>query len=213
MSQLKIAIASDTWIKGTWEEYLEIIEDLEGTSCKSYYDDGQYRLEMNPISNDHAGDHAIMLFAVNLYATLRRIAFNAKDNCTFRKSGYREVQPDVSYYVGRKANAVPYGTSIIDLDRYPAPDLAIEISKSTLADDLGQKRLLYEGLGVSEYWIVDVDSTSIIAFQIIPNGSQRIDTSRVFPDLPMSLLEEALQRARQTDQSQVGRWLMERFQG
>jgi Uma2 family endonuclease len=212
MQQLETPILTDLWIKGSWGEYLEAIKNLPENTGKSYYYNGYYRLEMTPISNDHASDHAILIFAVSLYATLRNIAFNAKDNCSFRKSGYREVQPDISYYFGEKANLIPYGTSIIDLNQYSPPDLVIEISKSTLNDDLGNKRLLYEELGVFEYWSVSVDNTQIFAFEIIDRGSQRIDISKVLPDLKISVLESALQQARTRDQSQVGRWLMSQFQ-
>ncbi|TRU21890.1 MAG: Uma2 family endonuclease, partial [Microcystis aeruginosa Ma_SC_T_19800800_S464] len=100
-----------------------------------------------------------------------------------------------------------------DLNQYPPPDLVIEISKSTLNDDLGNKRLLYEELGVSEYWSVKVDDPQIFAFEIIDRGSTRIDTSKVLPNLKLSVLESALQQARTRDQSQVGRWLISQFQG
>jgi Uma2 family endonuclease len=168
---------------------------------------------MTPIGNDHASDHAILIFAVSLYATLKNLTFNAKDNCSFRRSGYREVQPDISYYFAEKANLIPYGTSIIDLNQYPPPDLVIEISKSTLNDDLGNKRLLYEELGVSEYWSVKVEYPQIFAFEIIDRGSKRIDISKVLPNLKLAVLESALQQARSKDQSQVGRWLISQFQG
>ena len=42
-----------------------------------------------------------------------------------------------------------------------APDLVVEVSSpSTRRYDLGDKRLWYERQGVSEYWFVDLDSTS-----------------------------------------------------
>jgi Uma2 family endonuclease len=123
------------------------------------------------------------------------------------------VQPDISYYLGEKANLIPNGTSIIDLNQYPPPDLVIEISRSTLNDDLGNKRLLYEELGISEYWSVKVDDPQIFAFEIIDRGSQRIDISKVLPNLKLAVLESALQQARTRDQSQVGRWLISQFQG
>jgi Uma2 family endonuclease len=212
MQQLTTPIPTDLWIKGSWEEYLAAINNFPENTGKSYYYNGYYRLEMTPISNDHASDHAILIFAISLYATLKNLAFNAKDNCSFRKLNYREVQPDISYYLGEKANLIPYGTSIIDLNQYPPPDLVIEISKSTLNDDLGNKRLLYEELGIAEYWIVSVDNPQIFAFEIIDRGSQRIDISKVLPDLNISVLESALRQARTTDQSQVGRWLISQFQ-
>ncbi|MBE9090617.1 Uma2 family endonuclease [Microcystis aeruginosa LEGE 11464] len=213
MQQLETIISTDLWIKASWEEYLEAIKNFPENKGKSYYYNGYYRLEMTPIGNDHASDHTILIFAVSLYATLKNLAFSAKDNCSFRRSGYREVQPDISYYFADKANLISYGTSIIDLNQYPPPDLVIEISKSTLNDDLGNKRLLYEELGVSEYWIVKVDDPQIFAFEIIDQGSKRIDISKVLPNLKLAVLESALQQARTRDQSQVGRWLITQFQG
>lgn len=76
---------------------------------------------------------------------------NGNDNCTYRKTGYQEVQPDASFYIGENADIIPYGTSIIDLDFFPPPALIIEVANTSLSYDLGEKRLLYEVLGVSEY--------------------------------------------------------------
>ena len=80
---------------------------------------------------------------------------------------------------------------------------------AALADDIGEKRLLYEELKVAEYWVVDVQKSEIIAFAIISdNGSRRIVRSEVLPGLTIALLEEALRRSRIQDQSQVGAWLL-----
>jgi Uma2 family endonuclease len=212
MSQLKTSILTDTWVKATWDEYLQAIDELDSEKAKGYYYDGCYRIEMTPLGTEHAKDHHIVFLAVSLYAILRRIPLNGFDACSYRKTGVREVQPDISYYIGEKANVIPHGTSIIDLDRYPAPDLVIEISKSTLPDDLGKKRLLYEDLGVAEYWVVDVVNAQVIAFKMIEGGSQRIDRSQILPGLDISLLNEALRRTRESNHSQVGQWLMEQFQ-
>jgi len=59
-----------------------------------------------------------------------------------------EAQPDASYYIGENADIVPWGTSIIDLDIYSPPDLVIEVANTSLPDDKGEKRLLYEDLRV-----------------------------------------------------------------
>ena len=48
--------------------------------------------------------------------------------------------------------------------------------------------------------------------RIADGGSKRITSSGVLPGLQMSVLEEALQLSRTQDQSQVGAWLMARFQ-
>ena len=118
-----------------------------------------------------------------------------------------------TYYIGDRANIAPQGTSIASLDVTPPPDLVIEVADSTLADDIGEKRLLYEELKVAEYWVVDIQKSEIIAFAIIAdNGSRRIVRSEVLPGLTMALLEESLRRSRTQDQAQVGSWLLAQFQ-
>jgi Uma2 family endonuclease len=90
--------------------------------------------------------------------------------------------------------------------------LAIEISDTSLGDDLGAKRLQYEELGIPEYWIVNVQQQEIVAFAIAPDGSsRRIRESQVLPGLRLEILEQALVRSRQENQSATTAWLMEQF--
>ena len=208
----KAVIATDTWVIASWNEYIQMIEAPRLEKAKGYYDNGRMKIEMPPVGNDHASDHTIIIFAVNLFASIKGIPLNGKDNCTYRKTGIQEVQPDVSYYIGENADVVPYGTSIIDLNIYLRPDLAIEVANTSLADDKGEKRLLYEDVGVAEYWIIDVQNLQIIAFSIAEGGSRRITQSQVLPGLEISLLEAALRRTRQMNQSLVGSWLLNQFQ-
>lgn len=205
-------ITSDTWVKRTWEEYLNLCDDPQLEKAKFYYYNDKIRIEMTPIGNDHARDHGILNHAIYLYATLKNIPLNGNDNCSYRTIGIREAQPDLSFYVGENADAIPYGTSIVSLDDYPPPNLVIEIANTSLADDIGKKRLLYEDLGVQEYWIVDVKEVQIIAFKIENGGSYRINESQVLLGLSMAVLQEALQQTRKTNHSEVSRWLMQKFQ-
>ncbi|RCJ14690.1 hypothetical protein A6S26_11375 [Nostoc sp. ATCC 43529] len=212
MSELQTPLVTDTWIKATWDEYIELIENPAYEKAKGYYHNEHMRIEMPPIGNDHASDHGIIMYAVYLFASIKGITLNGKDNCTYRKTGFNEAQPDASYYIGDNANVIPYGTSIVNLDIYPPPDLLIEVANTSLADDLGNKRLLYEDLGVKEYWILNVQNVEIMAFAIENQGSRRITESQVLPGLAISLLNEALRRTRQMSQSQVGAWLLSQFQ-
>ncbi|MBN3882827.1 MAG: Uma2 family endonuclease [Nostoc sp. JL34] len=212
MSELQTQLATNTWIAATWDEYIQIIENPAYEKAKGYYQNGQMRIEMPPIGNDHASDHTIIIFAVNLFASIKGIALNGKDNCTYRKTGFKEAQPDVSYYIGENADVIPYGTSIINLDIYSPPDLVIEVANTSLADAQGEKRLLYEDLGVKEYWILNVQNVQVMAFAIENQGSRRITESQVLPGLAISLLNDALRRTRQINQSQVGAWLLTQFQ-
>jgi len=212
MSELQTQLPTDTWVVATWNEYIQTIENPAYEKAKGYYYDGRLRIEMPPVGSDHARDHTIIIFAVNLFASIKGIPLNGRDNCTYRKAGVDEAQPDVSYYIGENADVIPWGTSIIDLNQYPPPNLVIEVAKSSLADDRGEKRLLYEELGVNEYWIIDVQNIRVMAFEIADDGSRRITQSQVLPGLAISLLEEAFSRTRQMNQTQVGAWLLTQFQ-
>lgn len=212
MQDLQSRPITDAWIMADWDDYVHLLEDPVYEKAKGYYYKGHMRLEMLPVSFDHGNDHVVIIFAVNLFTAIMGIPATGLDTTTFRKTGMRDCQPDVSYYLGNRAQAIPNGTGIVNLDRYPAPTLVIEVSKSSLLDDVGAKRALYEELGVAEYWVVDVQNAQVLAYAMADQGSKRIQESLVLPGLAISVLEEALRRSRETDQSQVGRWLLTQFQ-
>lgn len=103
ITEIPTQLLTNTWITATWEEYIQVIENFADKKAKSYYHHGKMRIEMSHIGNDHACYHSIIIFAVNLFATIKGIKFNSKDNCTYRKIGFQEVQPDVSYYIAPKS--------------------------------------------------------------------------------------------------------------
>jgi Uma2 family endonuclease len=206
-------LVPNNWVSATWDEYLKNIENPAHAKAKGYYHHDKYRIEMTPIGNEHSQDHSIVNHAVYLYATLKNIPLTGKDNCSYRQVGLKEFQPDLSYYVGNKANAIPWGVGIVNLDEYPVPDLVIEISNTSLADDLGAKRLLYEDLEIAEYWVVDVGNVNVIAFAIKDTGSKRIAESQVLTGLKIEILTAALQRSRNSNHTEVGSWLMQQFKG
>ena len=211
MSELQTKPLTDTWVAATWEEHIQVVDSVS-EKAKCYYYNGKLRIEMPPVGNDHASDHTIVIVAVGLFAATKGINLNGKDNCTYRKTGVQAAQPDVSYYIGENADVVPWGTTIINLDIYPPPTLVIEVANTSLADDKGEKRLMYEDLQVAEYWIVDVQNVQVIAFAVENDGSRRIAQSQVLPGLDISLLNEAFRRTRQMNQGQVCAWLLTQFQ-
>lgn len=213
MSTLTTQLPTDIWVAATWEQFIALADDPAYSKAKCYYRNGQMRIETMSVGPDRASDCTIALLAVNLFCTIKGLSVNGFNKCSYRKTGVRECQPDLSYYIGDRAKLAPSGTSIANLDVTPPPDLVIEVADSTLSDDIGEKRLLYEELKVAEYWVVDVQKTEILAFAIIAdNGSRRIVQSEVLPGLTIALLAEALQRSRTEDQAQVGAWLLAQFQ-
>ncbi|QYO62988.1 Uma2 family endonuclease [Leptolyngbya sp. 7M] len=211
MVQSQPKLLTNTWLTATWEEFLQVTDNSTYTKAKGYYYGGQMRVEMG-VGPDHASNNGIIHVIITLYCALKGIPLRGLVNCSYRKPGVREAQPDVSYYLGERASLAPQGSSVVNLDQVPPPDLAIEIADTSLNDDLGKKRLLYEELGVSEYWVVDVEKAEIIAFQMINCGSKRIQQSQVLPNLEIAVIREAIEQRQQMDDGQLVAWLMAKFQ-
>ena len=201
----------DTWVKGTWNNFVGLTEHPNLDKARFYYDIGWMRIETMPIGSAHSQTNSLLAAVVSLYGTLKDIKFVAFTNGSFRKQGEHECQPDMAYYIGPELQRPPQNNQPIDIDRYGPPTLAIEISATTLSDDLGQKRLLYERLGVNEYWVVNVEDGTVFAFAIANGGSRQIQVSGVLPGLAVATIEEALSRSQTEDDGAVNRWLLQQF--
>lgn len=212
MSNIQTKLATDEWVTATWDEYTKAVGDRQLENAKSYYYKGQLRIEMTPQGYDHSYDNSLIGYSVQLFGGINGIPMSAVTNCTFRRGNEAEAQPDLAFYIGENAEIIPPNTTIVDLNVYPPPDLVIEIAKTSLSDDIGGKRMLYEQLGVREYWVVNVVRALLIAFAIADGGSRQITQSQVLPNLPFSLLEEALRRGRESGRSQLYSWLIGQIQ-
>jgi Uma2 family endonuclease len=213
---------ADTWIQATWEEFVAVCDRLDAVKndrpelekAQCYYDMGWIRIETMGTGSGHGQDNTLLSQVVSLFGIIRNIRLKGFTNTSFRRVGVRECQPDLAFYIAEDIPDPfpPKTTELINVETYGAPTLAIEISLSTLSDDLGQKRLLYERLGVREYWVVDVQNAKIVAFAVKDGGSWEIRASQVLPELMMSAIEEALQQSQTLDDTEVNRWLMQQFQ-
>ncbi len=97
-------------------------------------------------------------------------------------------------------------------DEFDLPTLVVEISSTTIHDDLGHKRLLYERLGIQEYWVVNAYTAEVFAFAIADGRSGRITRSQVLEGLEIAIVEEALQRNHaDEDDGAIARWLLQTF--
>ncbi len=206
-------IVTDAWVQATWAEFLVASADSEAAKTTCYYDAGWMRIETMPIGFAHGKDNSILASLVNLYGTLKNIPYIAFTNSSFQKIGERECQPDLAFYVGSELPIIPRSNSPVNLDVHPAPTLVIEIAATTLSDDLGQKRLLYERLGVREYWVVDVELAVVTAFEVQNGGSRQILVSPVLVGLDIAIVEAALRRSQTDDDGAINRWLMQEFAG
>jgi len=200
-----------TWQTGSWETFLAVSQQPTYQKVKAYYFRGAYQFVIG-VGANHGDINAVIFLLLSFYCTIRNLPHKAYVNTSYRKEGIRECQPDLSYYFLERGSPLPRGSSLVNLNEYAPPDLVIEIADSSLADDLGMKRLLYEEMQVGEYWVVDVQTMKIIAFRILDSlGSIRIAESSVIAGLQLSFLEEALRRSSELDNSQLGAWFMEQI--
>lgn len=207
-------LTTDTWVRATWAEFLRLCDRAELEHARFYYDAGWMRIETMPVGSGHSQDNTLLSQAVSLFGMVKNIRLKGFTNGSFRRAGIRECQPDLAFYIDADIPNPfpPKTTEPIAVETYGAPSLVIEIAASTLNDDLGQKRLLYERLAVREYWVVDVQNAMITAFAIVDGGSRQITESQVLPGLVLSTVEEALRRSQTEDDTDVSRWLMQQFQ-
>ena len=159
-------LVTDTWVKATWSEFMTLAYNPVYDKSKAYYNRGKARIEMTPLGWNHAESHSIISTLVTLYCSLKSIPFKELTNCSFRKQGLKEAQPDLAFYLSSLDNIPSRSNSPVDLNQYSPPALAVEIAATSLSDDLGEKRLLYESLNVQEYWVVDVNEAQVTAFAI-----------------------------------------------
>jgi len=201
---------ADTWVKATWEEFIALADNPESEKANFYYERGYMRIEMPPIGSSHSQDNSIAHNVVSLYATIKNIRIKTLMNCSFRRAGIREFQPDLAFYVGAEFRFPPRANSPINLEEFPPPTLVIELGATSFNDDIGLKRLIYERAGVREYWVVDVNAGDVIAFEITQASSGEIQESRVLPGLAIAIIE-ALQSSLTQDDGEINRWLLQSF--
>ncbi len=202
-------LQTDTWVKATWEEFVAVMAEPQYEGCRGYFDNGFMRVEMAPLGPGHSRQDSVISKVISIFAMVGELRIAEFPNCSFYKSGVRGCQPDTAFYIGADFQLPPQNNSPIDIEVFGPPALAVEIGATTFKDDLGAKRLLYERLGVLEYWVVNVAERDVIAFSICERRSGEIQTSEVLPGLEISLVEEALGRSQTEDDTTLMRWLME----
>lgn len=204
-------LVTDTWIKASWEEFLTLADNPDYEKESFYYHQEYMRIEMAAVGPLHSRHNSVTSRVVNFYATLNNIRIVELINASFRRTGVSEFQPDLSYYIGTDFRLPPRTNTPIDLNEFDPPTLVVEISSTSLGDDLGRKRLIYERSGVREYWVADASADDVIAFEISQRRSGEIQESLVLPGLAISVIEEALQRSETQDDGEINRWLIQIF--
>lgn len=186
------AFVRDAWVQASWDGFLVLADEPALEGAKFYYNYGWMRIEMSPVGPAHAEDNNLIAQIVGLYAYTRSVGLKGYVNPTLRKPGLQEAQPDLAYYLTEQSPLPGRGNTPIDLRTTTAPALVVEVSATTLEDDLTAKRELYSQLGVGEYWVVDTAGSRVSLFVAEAEALGPRDESQVLPGLTTGMLAEAL---------------------
>ncbi len=141
----------------------------------------------SPMRRDHAGTTRLVSGWLSDYQR-ETPGVDGGDGGTVKLDQQGEPHPDCDLRIPAEMG----GQSDVDEDGYlfGAPELVLEIARSSRAFDLGAKKVDYERAGVQEYVVVELDPDQIHwfirrddRFEDLPPGPDGIYRSEVFPGL------------------------------
>jgi len=199
----------------TWEDYLAVRDDRENDNIGLCFNcDRLLVIDMGKEGINHASINN--LFTVLFYIWFSQVPeqiYTSLGGCLLEKPKKQAASPDLMVYVGSEYPTWQAGERrYINLEQWRVPDLVGEISDTTLTIDLDEKKHLYADLGIPEYWVVDVQSLRVFAFQLKSNGKyQECATSLTLLGLPIALLNQTLERLNTGTNGSAAMWFAEQI--
>lgn len=184
------------WRSAAWQEYEQTRDTVAEDRLRLFFHQGHLLIAMGSEGISHASvsDLFPILFFLWFGKTQRR--FKSYGRCLLEYPGQQAASPDQVLYLDQGMPTWSQGEPRrIDLQHVRVPDLVAEISDTTLATDLREKKDLYATLGIPEYWVIDVEGVQVSIFQLDPQGSYRISTvSTALQGLTQEILNGAIER-------------------
>ena len=201
------------WQPATWSDYLAACEDPTNERMRIFFHrDRILLIDAEGIEHANSSDLFTILFYIWFSQRPEQI-FSSLGRCLLEKGPYSAGAPDLVLYLGEDYPRWQAGEKRrIDLHRWRVPNLVGEVSDTTLATDLDEKKQLYAEWKVPEYWVIDVRGERVICFQLQPDGKYREgDNSLALAGLPMSLLEQTLAWVKQDTNGSAALWFYQQI--
>lgn len=152
----------------------------------------------SPLRDDH-GDMTLLLSGWLVHYRACTPGLRGGDNTTTKLGRFGEPQPDVIFYIPEELGG---GSRIVDGYVTGAPELVIEVARSSRHFDLNQKKHDYERAAVPEYVVVGLEPDQIYWFVLrdgryvdLPPAADGLFHSEQFPGLwldPRALFDDDL---------------------
>ncbi|MBW4481718.1 MAG: Uma2 family endonuclease [Tildeniella torsiva UHER 1998/13D] len=207
-------IPQDQWHRATWADYVALRDDPSPERIKLAFNEGWLWVTIGAEGISHAAVSDLFIMILGSWAIQHPAqAFSSLGRCLLERAKVRASAPDLILYAGPNYPRWQTGEPRrIDLNQARVPDLVGEISDTTLASDLDEKKHLYAALGIPEYWVVDVRGQRVFAFLLQENGEYLLcETSQALAGLPIALLDETLQRLAQGTNTSAAAWLSQQI--
>jgi Uma2 family endonuclease len=207
-------IPQNQWHRATWADYVALRDDPSPERIKLAFNEGWLWVTMGAEGISHATVSDLFTSLLFLWAIQHPDQiFSSLGRCLLERAEVRASAPVLVLYIGADyPQWKPGEPRRIDLNQTRVPDLVGEISDTTLASDLDEKKHLYAALGIPEYWVVDVRGQRVFAFLLQENGEYLpCKTSQALANLPIALLDETLQRLAQGTNTSAAAWLSQQM--
>lgn len=203
------------WHPADWENYEQLKEDPNLESAQLFFSHNQLLVEnMGGEGIQHAKVSDLFRLLVGLWLMQKPdIKAELMSNCIIQKPKVRAASPDLVVYVGDEIPQYQSGERReIDLDQQRPPDLVGEVSDTTLASDLDEKKKLYAEMGIREYWVIDVLGQRVFAFyQQLGAYYELIEVSVVLTGLRIDLLSQSLRQMSEGSNVTAATWFTQQL--
>jgi Uma2 family endonuclease len=209
-TDVKGSLVLGKWQAATWPDYLRYRNTLGPEQFRLFFYEHQLLITYmcwEGINHATICDLFTLIFGFWFSAFPDQIA-SSLGRCLLEKEQVASGAPDLVLYLGDNyPQWQPGDPRRIDLNQWRVPDLVGEISDTTLAIDLDEKKQLYAALGIPEYWVVDVRGQRVFAFLLKPNGKyQACEQSQALAGLAITILEQTLMRLHTESNIQAAQW-------
>jgi Uma2 family endonuclease len=197
------------WINATWDDYVALRDAPVGERMRLAFDRGRLWIDMGGEGINHSGVSDLFTTFLFLWAIQHpEEAYSSLGRCLIEKPKTQACSPDLVLYVGADYPQWQEGEPrLINLTKWRVPNLVGEISDTTLASDLDEKKHLYAALGIPEYWVIDVRGRQVFAFSLDENGQYQDCTHSIaLSGLVIDLLEQALQKLNDGTNTSAAAW-------
>jgi Uma2 family endonuclease len=209
MPSQKFLVQPQVWQAATWADYVALRDDATSIATRLCFDDQWLWVEMGSEGINHAVHCDLLTMLIAFWAQRHPDpALHSLGRCQLEKVDYKAAAPDLVVYVGEPIPRWEDGQRrFLDLNQARSPALVGEISDTTLATDLDEKKRLYASLGISEYWVIDVQGVRLFGFSLTAAGTyQQIQVSQVLPGLTLDLITASIQRLNQGSNTAAALW-------